>query len=213
MSWPMKVTRPELAGVTPQMVLTRVVLPAPFGPINPSTSPRLMPSVTARSARKPLKCRDTASRRRISDMFCFLPEHAGTDRNQTTRQEQQEHDDQRAEHTAVDLDIVAPDHFLETKIEKCAADHAQWRSKPSHQRHHYRLYGVENIEHVGRVDIMHPRRIKAAGGADKTGGESERDALVERGVQADHVGGSFVLASPGEPKAELRHRDDHHHQR
>src|SRR5882757_3090113 len=144
----MKITRPELAGVTPQIVLTSVVLPAPFGPINPSTSPLLMPSVTSRSACRPLKCRDTASRRRISDMLCFLPEHAGPDRNQTMGQEQQQHDDQHAKHAAVDLDVVAPDLFLEPKIKKCAAHHAEWRSKPAHQRHHDRLDGVENIEHI-----------------------------------------------------------------
>ena len=39
MSAPSKVTVPELAGVTPQTVLTSVVLPAPFGPIRPRTSP------------------------------------------------------------------------------------------------------------------------------------------------------------------------------
>src|SRR5260370_30489079 len=112
MSWPMKMTVPELAGVTPQMVLTSVVLPAPFGPISPSTSPLLIPSVTSESACRPLKCRDTALRRRISDML-RLPEHAGAQRNQAVRQEQQQHDNQHAEHAAVDLDVVAPDHFLQ----------------------------------------------------------------------------------------------------
>src|SRR4030081_2765593 len=106
MSRPMKMTVPELAGVTPQMVLTSVVLPAPFGPIKPSTSPLLMVSVTSRSACRPLKCRETASRRRISDMFCPPPKAAETQRNHAMRQNQQQHDDQHAEHAAVDLDIV-----------------------------------------------------------------------------------------------------------
>src|SRR6195952_346775 len=108
MSCPMKITVPELAGVTPQIVLTSVVLPAPFGPINPSTSPLLMPSVTSRRAFRPLKCRDTALRRRISDKLHLRPGYPGTQRNQAVRQEQQQHHDQHAEHAAVDLDVVAP---------------------------------------------------------------------------------------------------------
>src|ERR1700679_182630 len=134
MSLPMKVTVPEFAGVTPQMVLTSVVLPAPLGPINPSTSPLLMPSVTSRSACRPLKCRDTASRRRISDMLRLPPEHARPPRKQAVRQEQQQHHDQHAEHAAVDLDVVAPDHFLEPEIKECAANHAERRTEPAHQR-------------------------------------------------------------------------------
>src|ERR1700733_4363538 len=136
MSWPRKVTVPELAGVTPQIVLTSVVLPAPLGPINPSTSPLLMPSVTSRSACRPLKCRDTASRRRISDMLRLSPEHARSQRNQAVRQEQQH--DQHAEHATMDLDVVAPDHFLEPEIQERAADHAERRTEPAHQRHHDR---------------------------------------------------------------------------
>src|SRR5437879_1826223 len=115
MSCPTNVTRPPLAGVTPQMVLTNVVLPAPFGPINPSTSPLSMASVTSLSACRPLKCLEMASSRRISDMFRFPPEHVRTHRDQTMGDKQQKHDDQQAKHAAMDLDVIAPDHFLEPK--------------------------------------------------------------------------------------------------
>src|ERR1700730_12318475 len=131
MSWPMKITVPELAGVTPQIVLTNVVLPAPFGPISPSTSPLLIPSVTSESACRPLKCRDTALRRRILDMLRLPPEHARAQRNQAVRQEQQQHDNQHAEHAAVDLDVDAPDHFLQGEVEKRTTDHAERRSQPA----------------------------------------------------------------------------------
>src|ERR1700729_1483592 len=102
---------PELAGVTAQTVLTSVVLPAPLGPIKPSTSPLLIPSVTSRSACRPLNRRDTRSRRRISDMFRLSPEIAKTQRDQAMRQQQQQCDDQHPEHPAVDLNIIAPDHL------------------------------------------------------------------------------------------------------
>src|SRR5450756_702341 len=106
MSLPSNVTTPELAGVTPQMVLTSVVLPAPFGPIRPSTSPLLTDIVTSRSACRPLKWRETLRRWRISDMFRLSPEHAGAQRDQAMGQEQQQHDDQQAKHAAMDLDVI-----------------------------------------------------------------------------------------------------------
>src|SRR5258708_15696944 len=144
-----KVMVPELAGVTPEMVLTSVVLPAPFGPIRPSTSPFATASVTSRSACRPLKWRDTFCRRRISDMFSLPPKHARPQRHQTVRQEQQQHDDQEAEHAGVDLDVVAPDHFFEPEIEECAAGDAERRAEAAHQRHHDRLDRIENVEDVG----------------------------------------------------------------
>ncbi len=55
-----------MAGVTPQMVLTSVVLPAPFGPIRPTTSPLFTDSETSLSAFSPLKFRETLLRCRIS---------------------------------------------------------------------------------------------------------------------------------------------------
>src|ERR1700761_6091246 len=126
MSLPRNVTVPPVAGVTPQMVLTSVVLPAPFGPINPSTSPRLIPSVTPRSACNPPKRRATAFRRKISsassDMLGLSEQHAWPQRDQSVRQEQQQQNDQYAEHTGVELDVVAPDHLLEAEIEEGAAD-------------------------------------------------------------------------------------------
>src|ERR1700743_1991851 len=100
MSLPRNVTVPPVAGVTPQMVLTSVVLPAPFGPISPSTSPRLIPSVTPRSACNPPKRRATASRRKISacssDMLRLSEQHARTQRDQAVWQEQEQQDDQQA---------------------------------------------------------------------------------------------------------------------
>src|ERR1700742_3339020 len=136
MSRPSNVTTPELAGVTPQTVLTSVVLPAPLGPIRPSTSPLLTANVTSRSACSPLNLRDTALRCRISDMLCLSPRPTQAQRDQPVRQQQQKRDDQQAQHAAVNLDVVAPDHLFEREIKKGAADRAQRRSETAHQRHH-----------------------------------------------------------------------------
>src|SRR5580704_7833547 len=115
MSAPPKTMRPPCAGVTPQMVLTSVVLPAPFGPIRPSTSPLLTASVTPFSARKPEKCRETFSRRKISDMISDMPrpppKPVDAQRDQAMRQKQQQQYDEETEHAGVDLDVIAPDHL------------------------------------------------------------------------------------------------------
>src|SRR5512141_2010082 len=99
MSVPSKVTVPELAGVTPQIVFTSVVLPAPFGPIRPRTSPVATDNVTSRSACRPEKWRDTRSRRRSSDMLRPPPETIGAQGAQSMRQEQQQEHDEQAKHT------------------------------------------------------------------------------------------------------------------
>src|ERR1700729_3681641 len=162
MSRPSKMMAPELAGVTPQTVLTSVVLPAPFGPIRPSTSPLPTENVTSRSACRPLNRRDTALRRRISDMLCLSPEAGDAQRNNPVRQQQQKRHDQQPQYAAVNLDIVAPDHLLEREIKQGAAERAERRSQTAHQGHHKGLDRIQNVEDVGRIDIMHPRRIDAA---------------------------------------------------
>src|ERR1700746_1406121 len=164
MSAPSKVMAPELAGVTPQTVLTRVVLPAPLGPIRPSTSPRASDSVTPRSACRPLKCRDAPSRRRISDML----RPPKPQRDQPVRQEQKQHDNEKPEHTGVKLHVVAPDRLFETEIDKGAADDTKRRGKPAKQRHHDGLHRIEDVEDVGGIDIVDPRGIDAAGSGHET---------------------------------------------
>lgn len=128
------------------------------------------------------------------------------------RQEQQQENDQDAEHTTVNLDVIAPDHFLETEIDERADGDAQRRSQAADQRHHDRLHRIKDVEHVRRIDVVHPRRIDTARGADKAGRQAEGDALVKRGVEPHHVGGGLVLHDAGQAEAKLRHRDgDHHH--
>src|SRR4029077_2901673 len=59
-------TEPESGRSKPLTRLTRVDLPAPLGPIRPTTSPRPTASVTPASARTPSKERETAEARRVS---------------------------------------------------------------------------------------------------------------------------------------------------
>jgi hypothetical protein len=54
MSWPSTVTLPEVGLAMPQMMLTSVVLPAPFGPSSAKISPRRISRLMLSSALKPV---------------------------------------------------------------------------------------------------------------------------------------------------------------
>src|SRR3569833_1270193 len=202
MSRPSKVTTPELAGVTPQTVVTRVVFPAPLGPIRPTTSPLPTEMETSRSAFRPLKWRDTLDRCRISwrssDMLRLpsneqTPSAASPKRDQSSGQEQQQENNEDSKHALVDLDVVAPAHLLQPEIDKGAAGDAQRRAQATNQCHDDRFHRQQDIEHVGRIDVVHPCGIEAPRSCDETGREPESEALVERRVTPDHVRGGLVL--------------------
>jgi hypothetical protein len=69
MSWPATVAEPEVGGSNVMSILMVVVLPAPFGPSRPNTSPGLTSSVSASTA-----VTDPNSRRRsrVSIAACTL---------------------------------------------------------------------------------------------------------------------------------------------
>jgi hypothetical protein len=52
-TWPRQLSVPDCGVTNPQMTLNSVVLPAPFGPITPSTSPRWTSTDTFSSAVMP----------------------------------------------------------------------------------------------------------------------------------------------------------------
>src|SRR2546421_2225553 len=52
-------TSPDSAGWCPERMFNRVVLPEPFGPMRPTSSPRPMSKLTRSTARRPPKARDT----------------------------------------------------------------------------------------------------------------------------------------------------------
>jgi len=53
MSSPSKTTRPSVGSYAPVMTLNSVVLPAPFGPMSPTDSPRSIEKVTSSTATTP----------------------------------------------------------------------------------------------------------------------------------------------------------------
>src|SRR5829696_1788949 len=69
---PSSKTRPRLGIRTPEMTSKRVVLPAPFGPISPTTSPAHMESDTSWSAAMPPKLTPTSSSSRTGTVDPLL---------------------------------------------------------------------------------------------------------------------------------------------
>ena len=65
-SFPSKMTLPDEGGMVPLTTLKHVVLPAPFGPIRPTSSPRPTENDTLRKAARPPKFRHNPSTRNNS---------------------------------------------------------------------------------------------------------------------------------------------------
>ena len=57
--FPNRLMRPSLGDRTPLIMLNSVVLPAPFGPMSPTTSPAWTEKLVSRTAARPAKLRDT----------------------------------------------------------------------------------------------------------------------------------------------------------
>ena len=70
-SRPKSSTVPDDGGMSPEMTLKSVVLPAPFGPRIARRSPSATSSVTSDTACRPPKRRPTPRRRRVGSAFFF----------------------------------------------------------------------------------------------------------------------------------------------
>src|SRR6187397_3107120 len=88
MSAPLKTMRPESMGSTPEICATRVVLPAPLGPISACTSPFAISRVTSSVATTPPKRLVTP---RSSSML-FLPQPCDAFRREHHYREQDDAD-------------------------------------------------------------------------------------------------------------------------
>ena len=80
MSRPSNSTVPPLGRSKPLSTFTSVDLPAPFGPISPTTSARPSSSVTSRKACTPSKDRDTEEARSVSPGLLVVSSPFGCDK-------------------------------------------------------------------------------------------------------------------------------------
>ena len=205
MSWPSKRTRPRLAGCTPVIMLISVVLPAPFGPIRPRISPCATEKLTPSTALSPPKRRDTSSSVEQRGHRCSSTagETLPQQRQKSVRQKQHQDDDDEPERRGVDGEEIPPDELLERDQDQRADRRTEDRAEPAEQDHHQRLDREQDVEHVGRLDVIRPIGVDRARHADEHGGERERRGLVAVGVDAENVGGVLVLLDAAQAEAEL----------
>src|SRR5437667_9045695 len=171
MSRPSASSCPEVGGVTPEIALNKVVLPAPFGPMMPTSSPAAKLASTASTAVSPPK--RTLSARASSSGSAKVPlpraaksapriaRHLPAQRRKPARQIQDREDQQQAKRHHVQL------RHLQTKcLGEQAEDDRRDERTPQRQRgadqcDQRRLKTNQRGERGGRIDVgpahRHPR--------------------------------------------------------
>src|SRR5439155_20183639 len=162
MSRPSARSCPEVGGVTPEIALNRVVLPAPFGPMMPTSSPAAKLASTASTAVSPPK-RTLSARASSSAVSAKAPlpraakgapriaRHRPAQRRKPARQIQHREDQQQAKRHHVQL------RYLQTKcLGEQAEDDRRDERTPQRQRaadqcDQHRLKTNERVEHGGRI--------------------------------------------------------------
>src|ERR1700737_143017 len=124
-------------------------------------------------------------------------------RENAIRQKQHQDDDDEAERRGMDGEKASPDELLETQQD----DGTQWRTedgaKPAKQDHHHRLDREQDVEHVRRVDVIHPGGVDRAGHADEHSREAEGCGLVAISVDTQDARGVLVLLDAAQSEAQL----------
>src|SRR5947209_16235665 len=125
MLWPSNSTSPPSAGYRPEITLMHVVLPDPFGPTRPSTSPGAIDSVRPSSARNPPKRLTRFVIARSGALSGDIDAPPLQQRRQSVRQEQDERHDQE---TVDQLKILwrrDADHIVDAVEDDDADDRAE----------------------------------------------------------------------------------------
>src|SRR5665213_3042675 len=179
MSAPRKRIVPAVGRASPDRQLKKVLLPAPFGPIRPSSSPassiRSAPS-TARNAPNaltmPLASSSTA--RPPAGQPPAFRQHARTDAGD-------QHDDNavgdigRAAAAAAE-DSVA--RFRERHQDDRADQRAEQRPRPAQRGHHHHVHRDQDPEPAIRIDKSDHHRVKRSGDRGERARQQQRVELV-----------------------------------
>src|ERR1700674_948407 len=205
------------------MRLTRVVLPAPLGPIRPWMDPCSTSSDTWSTAWTPPKCRWTLSRRRSTDIPTRPPPRPDEGETAATDDAlRPEHDHRDQEDSGDDVDVCLG--LLEDPGQACyhqRADHGPYEVSAAAQHCEGEdLYGPRDpVLLVPRVDEEVEVRFQAAGEPGQDCAQDERDHLVARDVDALAQSSELVLPDrrPRGAEASLgqapHDEEDHGHRR
>src|SRR5207248_8707168 len=214
------------------MQLSKVVLPAPFGPMMPRTSPCSTSKVTPARALTPPKrlLRSRTASKLIPAPTLTLPRKRGREilhscaglaqglpdisqRELASTAEEVDHaarneDDAHGEQDSQadlgeDRAGAAPGQPLDDQLERDrAGDGPQHGARPADDGHQDHLDVIGDGEGVVLVDEAVPLREDRAGDPVEGGGEEKAANLIEGGVEADDGGGFLVLADRQQSVAE-----------
>src|SRR6266550_3890778 len=220
------------------MQLSKVVFPAPFGPMIPRTSPcstsKLTPAraltppkrlLTSRTASKLMAPTLTLPRKRgreealpsCAGLAQGLPEIAQGELAATA--EEVDHAARNEDHTDGEQDTqadlgkdgarAATGQRLDDQLERNRAGHwPQHRARPANDRHQDHLDVVGDGEGVVLVDEAVPLGEDRTGDPGERRGDAKGRHLIEGRVDADDGGGLLVLTDRQQPVAEPRAQDD-----
>src|SRR2546421_2428676 len=201
---PFHSTAPALAGASRAITLRSVVLPEPFGPMMPTTSPRSTVNDTFETAMRPLKRLVTA---RTSSSTPCPPRHershdaAGHDEDREDQDGAVEHRPQLA--AQVD-DVRQPGE------DQRANDRSGQRALAAEQDHGEDLHRLIDAEIPG-IDVAGVVAVEAAGEGGERAPQREGQELVAEDVHAERAGEVLVEADRREAAAHPRaERPDAH---
>src|SRR5579883_2391464 len=192
---------PRSGRSTPEMRLSTVVLPAPFGPIRPCTLPCSTPNDTSSAARTPPNVRVTRSSASNTERS-REPEarpHALEQRHEPAGQEEDhEQKDNAAHKLAVGARLNAElgevtQRFRERGEQRRAEHRAQ------EQRHAADDGVFEDVDRGGKVEVVRvddeaQMRLQRTGEAGDRRADDEREQLIEGRVHAARARRGLVLA-------------------
>src|ERR687888_1985454 len=174
------------------MQLSRLVLPAPLGPIRPVMEPSATSRLTLSSARSPPKERPSPWTTRNSAMGALHanPGASGTapgaqapqQLRQPTREQEEHDDDDRAVERLREPGLILQ-HLQESRQEERTGDGAQRAVQAADHDHRHKADRQGQIEAV-RSDVAGPVGIQRAGNTGVKGAEREGGDAVARQIDA-----------------------------
>src|SRR5437016_1101796 len=206
MASPFHTTPPSLAGASPAITLSSVVLPEPFGPMVRRSSPVSTPKETFETAMRPLK---RFVRPRTSSSTARPPHDERAD--DPARHDEDGEDQDRAVQHRPQLRAEI-DHVREPREHERADDRSSQRALAAEQHHRQDLHRLVDPE-VTRVDVTRVVAVETAGERRERVAERERQELVAEDVYTEGTREVLVETDGGEaaphPRVEGAHADEH----
>src|SRR5579864_893738 len=206
-SRPSKTMRPAVGRRAPARTASRVVLPAPFGPIRPKMPPCSSSKLTSCKAASPAKVLVRRSTSRSGGMrppFAVVaPATPATpaissahqprgEPDDARRLEEDDHDQQRAVDQQVQLREGGEDLVVHQPIDAGADDRSPDRPDAADDRHQQDGHADRESELSLRVHVSGIAGVQAARGAGEGGGDGVREQLGAQDRKSTRLNSSHM---------------------